>query len=296
MALKRNLRVLTTWGALDPGRPRAKGVDSPLRPRRLGAEDARGDRPRPCGDTRARAPDRVGGARTDGFVPRDARHHRLARRASWAPPRLQGKARRSGLSRFHVKQRRASSAPNSCPNRRSSSSSASSSGRLPAHPEAPLPGAPVEVVPLAAAHGRYAKTFRELLLSPQLRVAVGRVGCRTHRVAPLSQGRESPDGLSRALRPGVAVGEELPSLDGFRARSMRRPQCSPDGVLETLSSTILRLARSCASLGSRDLCSPAEQSRRTRTRPSQANLGWNSVRSARSRARRSSRQPRLRRR
>ena len=31
----------------------------------------------------------------------------------------------------------------------------------------------------------------------------------------------------------MAVGEELPSLDGFRARSMRRLQCSPDGVLET---------------------------------------------------------------
>jgi hypothetical protein len=31
----------------------------------------------------------------------------------------------------------------------------------------------------------------------------------------------------------VAVGKELPSLDGFRARSMRRSQCSPDGALET---------------------------------------------------------------
>jgi hypothetical protein len=143
------------------------------------------------------------------------------------------KPRRSGALLFPCEATPATSAPNFCPNKRSSSSSASSSGRLPAHPEPPLPRAPVEVVPLAAAHGRYAKTFRELLLSPQLLVAMGGLGCRTHRVAPLSQGRENPDGLSRALRPGVAVGEELPSLDGFRARSMRRLQCSPDGVLET---------------------------------------------------------------
>src|ERR1041385_1702006 len=85
-----------------------------------------------------------------------------------------------------------------------------SRGRFPAHPEAPLPRAPLEVVALAAAHRRYAETFRELLLPLQLRGAVRGLSHSIHLVAPLIHGRENPDGLSRALRPGVAVGEELP--------------------------------------------------------------------------------------
>src|SRR6185437_10843412 len=97
----------------------------------------------------------------------------------------------------------------------------SSRGRFPTHPKAPLPGAPLEVVALASARRQYAKTFREFLLPLHLRAAMRGFSRRIHRVAPLIQGRENPDGLSRALRPGVAVGEGLLSLDGFRARSTR---------------------------------------------------------------------------
>src|SRR4030095_8951437 len=70
-----------------------------------------------------------------------------------------------------------------------------SRGRVPPHPEAPLPGAPLEVVALAPAHRRYAETFRELLLPLQLRGAVRGLSHSVHLVAPLIQGRENPDGL-----------------------------------------------------------------------------------------------------
>ena len=97
----------------------------------------------------------------------------------------------------------------------------SSRSRLPAHSEPPLPRAPLEVAGLAPADWHHAETLRELFLPFRAAVARGRLCRRIHLEDPLIQRRENPDGLSRALRPGVAVGEELLSLVGFRARSTR---------------------------------------------------------------------------
>ena len=85
--------------------------------------------------------------------------------------------------------------------------SSSSWCRLTTHPETPLPGVPLPVVGSAPAGGQYAKTFRELLLPLQLPGPMGGLSRGIHLEAPLMQGRENPDGLSRALRPRVAVGE-----------------------------------------------------------------------------------------
>src|SRR5438067_12512681 len=85
----------------------------------------------------------------------------------------------------------------------------SSRSRLPADSEPPLPRAPLEFAGLAPADWHHAETLRELLLPFRAVVARGRLGRRIHLEDPLIQRRENPDGLSRALRPGVAVGEEL---------------------------------------------------------------------------------------
>jgi hypothetical protein len=62
--------------------------------------------------------------------------------------------------------------------------------------------------------------------------------------APLSIEQENRRALS-ALRPGVAVGEEVRSLDGFRARSMRStsvPEISADSYIDLLGGPLLSAA------------------------------------------------------
>ena len=79
-----SLRSQALAAALEGARrPRARGARSPLRPRRLRAEDTRGDRSPPRADARARPPDRGRGAAAAGVAARDRSGHAAdARRAS----------------------------------------------------------------------------------------------------------------------------------------------------------------------------------------------------------------------
>src|SRR5204863_2841570 len=103
------------------------------------------------------------------------------------------------------------------------------------------PRAPLEVAGLAPADWHHAETLRELFLPFRAAVARGRLCRRIHLEDPLIQRRENPDGLSRALRPGVAVGEELLSLVGFRARSTR--SVSVHEIVRTVTRIAVVLAR-----------------------------------------------------